>query len=263
MADNYYFSVDKDTREVYIPTAKSLFGVAGDKDSNVLHFRVPRKLSDVFDLNDAELKINWRNANNETSYYLVADKTIDGDMCEFSWVLENTLMGYKGTVYFIVCARIVNSEGKVIRDWNSRLGKGTVEDGFHPTTAPVPVEVEDQILQLLKIVNDKQSEVMNACDGYLKQIQDEGQSQINAIDKKGNSLLEKLDTITFIDKNDIDEICGKEYGEWGGDTPVSIDYETIVNKPKINSVTLEGNKKLEDLGIGTVDNSDILELLNQ
>lgn len=31
----------------------------------------------------------------------------------------------------------------------------------------------------------------------------------------------------------------------GVEIPVSIDYETIVNKPKINSVTLEGNKMLE------------------
>lgn len=194
MADNYYFSVDKDTREVYIPTIKSLFGVAGDKDSNVLHFRLPRIISDVFDLNDAEIKINWKNANNETSYYLVSDKTIDGDMCEFSWILENTLMAYKGTVFFIICARIVNSEGKVLRDWNSKLGKGTVEDGFHPTTSPVPVEVEDQIFKLLKIVNDKHDEVMNACSDAISNVSKEGQSQINAIDTTVTNVVGKVNS---------------------------------------------------------------------
>ena len=266
MADNYYFSVDKDTREVYIPTIKSLFGVAGDKDSNVLHFRLPRVISDVFDLNDAEIKINWRNANNETSSYLVSDKKINDDTCEFSWILESGLMGYKGTVYFVVCARIVDSEGKVLKDWNSRLGKGTIEDGIHPAVAPVPVEVEDQILQLLKIVNDKcdssTKNIQDAEKNAITNIQNEGQSQINAIEAKGNGILDKIDAITFLDKADIDDVCGKEYGKWDGTVDTSIDYETLENKPQINSVTLIGNKTLENLGFEKVDNSEILQLLN-
>lgn len=38
-------------------------------------------------------------------------------------------------------------------------------------------------------------------------------------------------------------------------------YESLKNKPQIESVELVGNKTFEDLGLETIDNSELMELL--
>ena len=47
-------------------------------------------------------------------------------------------------------------------------------------------------------------------------------------------------------------------GGGGGD-----DYNDLRNKPAINGVTLMGNKSIDDLGVDTMTNSDILEVFNR
>lgn len=41
----------------------------------------------------------------------------------------------------------------------------------------------------------------------------------------------------------------------------SLNYESLMNKPKLNSVTLEGNKSLEEIGITPISNIELLSLL--
>ena len=40
------------------------------------------------------------------------------------------------------------------------------------------------------------------------------------------------------------------------------DYEALLNKPQIESVTLEGNKSFDDLGLSSLTNSEILAALS-
>lgn len=39
------------------------------------------------------------------------------------------------------------------------------------------------------------------------------------------------------------------------------DYDKLANKPQIESVTLQGNKSLEDIGILKITNAELAELL--
>lgn len=41
----------------------------------------------------------------------------------------------------------------------------------------------------------------------------------------------------------------------------NLDYESLKNKPQINSITLEGNKSLEEIGITPISNIELLNLL--
>ena len=41
------------------------------------------------------------------------------------------------------------------------------------------------------------------------------------------------------------------------------DYETLENKPQINSVELIGNKSFDDLGMSALSNMDIFNILNR
>ncbi|MCW1011982.1 MULTISPECIES: hypothetical protein [Streptococcus] len=44
------------------------------------------------------------------------------------------------------------------------------------------------------------------------------------------------------------------------DTPVS-NYNSLINQPKINEVKLIGNRTLEELGLNTISNIELEELL--
>ena len=44
------------------------------------------------------------------------------------------------------------------------------------------------------------------------------------------------------------------------DTPAS-DYNNLINQPKINEVKLIGNRTLEELGLNTISNMELEELL--
>lgn len=45
------------------------------------------------------------------------------------------------------------------------------------------------------------------------------------------------------------------------DSSVNKNYENLINKPSIESVTLVGNKNFPDLGLTAIDADDILEIL--
>lgn len=42
-----------------------------------------------------------------------------------------------------------------------------------------------------------------------------------------------------------------------------LDYNKLINKPQINSVELVNNKSFEDLGLISLTNFEILQILNQ
>ena len=46
-----------------------------------------------------------------------------------------------------------------------------------------------------------------------------------------------------------------------GKETVAKDYEDLINKPRIESVTLRGNKDFEDLGLIPMDLDDLLDVL--
>ncbi len=55
---------------------------------------------------------------------------------------------------------------------------------------------------------------------------------------------------------------GGPKGEKGDPGEPASDYVPLVNKPKINDVTLQGNKTFEDLGAESLSNIDIENIIN-
>lgn len=50
----------------------------------------------------------------------------------------------------------------------------------------------------------------------------------------------------------------------GGGTPAqTTDYEKLKNKPSINEVELSGNKSFEELGISSLSNLEIMQIINK
>lgn len=50
-------------------------------------------------------------------------------------------------------------------------------------------------------------------------------------------------------------------GEIARPSGCSNDYDAFINKPKINNVTLAGNKTFEELGLRAVTNTEISEII--
>lgn len=76
-------------------------------------------------------------------------------------------------------------------------------------------------------------------------------------DSQYNQLLDTMNEM-YRDLNDRIESGG---GTGGGGTSGTLNYNRLYNKPQINGVELSGNKTNEDIGIGTITNTELNDLL--
>ena len=62
----------------------------------------------------------------------------------------------------------------------------------------------------------------------------------------------------------VNEVTKTEVVEVPVEVPVggTTDYNELINKPKVNTVELKGNKSFEDLGLNRMSNSDLESLFN-
>ena len=88
--------IDLDSRELIIPKTILNLGVESDDDTKVLHFSVPRMYKKV-DLSTYRVRVNYRNANDDTDIYPVEDATVTDDgMLTFSWTVGRFAYTKKG-----------------------------------------------------------------------------------------------------------------------------------------------------------------------
>ena len=74
--------------------------------------------------------------------------------------------------------------------------------------------------------------------------------------------VDDIDTALAVDAeidNDID-VSAKEY-ETSPDFPAIVKYSMIIDKPKIEGVTLEGDKTYEELNLKGISNTEMEQLL--
>ena len=113
-----WLEIDHDFRRITIPASKQILGVTSDEDVNIVHFRCPRYCGEV-DLGDFNFRINYMNAGMEGNVYIVEDKEVTEDQITFSWVVGRDVCTYAGSVQFIVCAKLFNGDGLVIKEYNT------------------------------------------------------------------------------------------------------------------------------------------------
>lgn len=97
--DGTYCTIDPETRLITIPPEYQLLGVENDKRVERLYFRCPKIVGDNQDLSQGyQLFINYQNANGDPDAYHINDMEIDGDDITFSWLLEENVTKYKGSI---------------------------------------------------------------------------------------------------------------------------------------------------------------------
>lgn len=165
--------IDSDMRIIDIPEQFKVLGVESDKDVRAMQFRVPKTYKGT-DLSAFTISVNYQNARGTKDRYVVTDKKVSGDQIEFSWTVGKTATVYRGDTRFIVCMRLVGSDGVIQKEFNTTLATMTVLEGLEVDNPVIEQEEKDIIAQLLQIVDDKSKEAVQAVTA-------EGTKQIKAV----------------------------------------------------------------------------------
>ena len=148
-------TINSNTRYFNIPGSDLVFGVVADSDAERKIFQCPRYVGDNLDLAACFIRINYRNANGKTDFYLVDDMVIDGDNITFSWLLSPKVTEYRGQVKFVMCA--VGPDLKL--KWHTTQGTGQVMEGLEPDNSHVESQTADVVAQLIAMVEEQTSAV--------------------------------------------------------------------------------------------------------
>ena len=93
--------IDPETRTVTVPPEYQLLGVENDKKVERLYFQCPKIVGDNQDLSQGyQLFMNYQNAKGDPDAYKINDMQVDGDNITFSWLLEENVTKYRGSIQF-------------------------------------------------------------------------------------------------------------------------------------------------------------------
>lgn len=149
-SENRVIVIDSDLRTIEIPGAIKNLGVESDDDVNRLLFQMPKTYGE-FDLSEFDIRINYKNGN-VGDVYAVEDKTVEGDVITFSWLVGRNAVRTKGATQFIVCLKKSDSSGVVQQEFNTTVTSLNVLEGLE-TTEQVVQENTDIIEQILKKID--------------------------------------------------------------------------------------------------------------
>ena len=134
--DPIQFDIDNDLRIVTIPKDGNIIGVVGDKNTNRVNFRMPRYYNG-FDMSEFQVRVNYKNVNQKTSYYEVNDlttavktETTDEDKLLFTWLVDSDVCEAHGNVDFSVRMLKTADDGTIIQEFNTTIATGLVLEGL-------------------------------------------------------------------------------------------------------------------------------------
>ena len=190
--------VNVNTRQITIPESQQLFGVESDADVEVKHIIIDgRYANGNRDLSKLAWRVIYRNANKETSYYLIPSVVANENSIEMDWLIKRSVVAYKGTVDFILCAFATTSSGEVTPEWNSTLGQGIVLEGLETSAIDIGKESVDELSKILYETITARDAAANSAadaDNTANSIKD-SMTQIAANKEAVSQLKEKLDTV--------------------------------------------------------------------
>lgn len=164
--------VDVNTRQITIPESQKLFGVESDADVEVKHIVIDGRYADGNrDLSKLAWRVVYRNAKKGSGYYLIPSVVANKNSIEMDWLIKRSVVAYKGTVDFILCAFATTSSGEVTPEWNSTLGQGIVLKGLETSAIDIGKESVDELSKILyETITAKDAAAKSASDaqGYMQ-----------------------------------------------------------------------------------------------
>lgn len=231
--------VDVNTRQITIPESQRLFGVESDTDVEVKHIVIDGRYADGNrDLSKLAWRVIYRNANKDTSYYLIPSVVANENSIEMDWLIKRSVVAYKGTVDFILCAFATTSSGEVTPEWNSTLGQGVVLEGLETSAIDINKEAVDELAKILyetiktaNSINESMTQIA-ANKEAIGQLKDSKISKFYA-SSQGDTNLPDSDTGRIVDlklygKSEQKQYSGKNLLDWDLSTNQSIDDSGFV-----------------------------------
>lgn len=173
------FEIDSNLRTINIPITVKNIGVESDGDVKRLEFTMPKKYGE-FDLSQFRIRINYMNANGDKSIYLVEDKKVSGDNITFSWLVGRNVTKYKGQVNFIVCLKLSDEKGEILKELNTTLCRLEVLEGLEVVPV-IDEKTTDIIEQLLRMVETETT-------GAVQKVTEEGNKQVKEVQKAAQEI---------------------------------------------------------------------------
>lgn len=258
---NNTFEIDSDLRTINIPVTVKNIGVESDDDVKRLEFTMQKQYGE-FDLSQFRIRINYMNANGDKSIYLVEDKKVSGDNITFSWLIGRDVTKYKGQVNFIVCLKLSDEKGKVLKELNTTLCRLDVLEGLEVVPV-IDQKTTDLIEQLLKMVETETT-------GAVQKVTEEGVKQIAEVQKAAQEIIDDreqiqankkgIETLTQSKANAIINTAKGDKIAVSDSSDLQIDNLKLFGKSKQLSSTgaqLFDASKLQDINYGgaTVTNN--------
>mgnify|MGYP000591557646 CR=1 FL=1 len=194
------FEIDSNLRTINIPITVKNIGVESDDDVKRLEFTMPKQYGE-FDLSQFRIRINYMNANGDKSIYLVEDKKVSGENIVFSWLVGRNVTKYKGQVSFIICLKLSDEKGKILKELNTTLCKLEVLEGLEVVPV-IDEKTTDIIEQLLRMVETETT-------GTVQKVTEEGKKQVAEVQKAAQGITADREQINA-NKTDITEMYKNE-----------------------------------------------------
>ena len=145
-------TIDSNTREIIFLDNSECFGVEFDKNTQRIEFSCPKIVGDNLDLTKCICRINYMNAKGYRDSYLIDDVLADGDNITFTWALKSKVTAGRGICLFIFCARQVNENGVIEKEWNTTVAKASIKRGLE-TNSHIEEEYSDILESILLKIN--------------------------------------------------------------------------------------------------------------
>lgn len=145
-------SIDSNTREIIFLDNSECFGVEFDKNTQRIEFSCPKIVGDNLDLTKCTCRINYMNAKGFRDSYLIDDILVDGDNITFTWALKSKVTAGRGICLFLFCARQVNENGVIEKEWNTTVAKASIKRGLE-TNSHIEEEYSDILESILLKIN--------------------------------------------------------------------------------------------------------------
>ena len=161
-AANIEYLIDNELRIITVPQNGVVLGVEGDKDVNVVHFKMPRIYRGL-DLGDGfNIRVNYANAKAELGYFAVVRPDVTEDSISFEWLLGSHALMYVGEIKFAVSLIKSSVDGRIEKKFNTTLGKAQCLTGLD---VDVSVPEEDIYDLLTQIKRDVMADIQPSLDG--------------------------------------------------------------------------------------------------
>lgn len=211
--------IDPDTRTITVPPEFQLLGVENDKRVERIYFQCPKIVGDNQDLSqDYQLFVNYQNANGDPDAYHIDDMEVDGDNITFSWLLEENVTKYKGSIQIAFAAIIPGDEAEDPdkNRWNTTINTDCTCLVGLKSTQQVAESNPDALAQIWAAIDELKAsgggtvdpeQIKQAVNGYLEEHPPSGMTaeekeQLDKNTENISSLSEDLVDVDFKAYND-------------------------------------------------------------